>query len=74
MNFNLLFVLYRKYGICTLKTLNPPPPNTINHKNKLKKPSQDFVISEKVKKSRLLRPFLKIYTENNTVHNTLLTI
>lgn len=48
MNFNHLFVPYRKYGICTLKTLIPPPPNTINHKNKFKKPSQDFVISEKI--------------------------
>lgn len=68
MNFNHLFVPYRKYGICTLKTLNPPPPNTINHKNKLKKPSQDFVISEKIK---ILRPYLKIYTKNNAVYNTL---
>lgn len=68
MNFNHLFVPYRKYGICTLKTLNPPPPNTINHKNKFKKPSQDFVISEKIK---ILRPYLKIYTENNAVYNTL---
>lgn len=48
MNFNHLFVPYRKYGICTLKTLNPPPTNKINHKNEFKKPSQDFVIGEKI--------------------------